>query len=154
MNRRGGVKVRDSVLLKLLTGRSPSWLEVERGAENASMVRLARGPFLAASSPEGVGLPWLNRFLLTPKLERSIAARDHVASLSALRRSLFIEAAIVLMVIALVAWLRPWKCRHRCKRRGPNGASRRRAKSALSFVIAVVQELRPEGRAISVLCEG
>lgn len=52
-----------------------------------------------------LGLAALNRFHLTPLLERSTQAGDHAAALVALRRSLGVEASIALAIFALVAWL-------------------------------------------------
>ncbi|MCA1652797.1 MAG: copper homeostasis membrane protein CopD [Sphingomicrobium sp.] len=51
-----------------------------------------------------LGLASLNRFRLTPSLERSIAD-DHLAALAKLRLSLAIETACVVTILALVAWL-------------------------------------------------
>lgn len=52
-----------------------------------------------------LGLASLNRFRLTPAFERSIAAGDHAGALGALRRSLGVETACVVSILALVAWL-------------------------------------------------
>ena len=52
-----------------------------------------------------LGLASLNRFRLSPAFERSIAADDHGAALGALRASLGIETACVVVVLGLVAWL-------------------------------------------------
>lgn len=52
-----------------------------------------------------LGLAWLNRFRLTPIFERSIAATDHRGALRALRASLAVETACVVVILALVAWL-------------------------------------------------
>jgi putative copper resistance protein D len=46
-----------------------------------------------------------NRFRLVPHFERSLASTDHSAALGALRRSLAIETACAVAVLALVAWL-------------------------------------------------
>lgn len=52
-----------------------------------------------------LGLAAVNRFQLTPRLGRVLANPDrHAAPLAALRRSVVIETAIGLIVLALVAW--------------------------------------------------
>ncbi|RYY09726.1 MAG: copper resistance protein CopD, partial [Alphaproteobacteria bacterium] len=52
-----------------------------------------------------LGLALLNRFRLTPSLERSIAAADRRGALRTLRLSLAIESASIVTILALVAWL-------------------------------------------------
>ena len=52
-----------------------------------------------------LGLASLNRFRLTPGFERSIATDDHRGALSALRASLAVETACVVLILALIAWL-------------------------------------------------
>jgi putative copper resistance protein D len=52
-----------------------------------------------------LGLASLNRFRLTPAFERSIAAADYRGALGTLRRSLAVEAACAITILALVAWL-------------------------------------------------
>jgi putative copper resistance protein D len=52
-----------------------------------------------------LGLASLNRFRLTPAFERSIAAANHRGALGTLRRSLAVEAACAITILALVAWL-------------------------------------------------
>lgn len=52
-----------------------------------------------------LGLALLNRFRLTPALERSIAGGDHRDALVALRWSLAVETSCVVFVLGLVAWL-------------------------------------------------
>ncbi|MGE8412552.1 MAG: copper homeostasis membrane protein CopD [Pseudomonas sp.] len=52
-----------------------------------------------------LGFAALNRFHLTPLLERSIQTGDPAPVLVALRRSLRMEASIALAIFALVAWL-------------------------------------------------
>ena len=52
-----------------------------------------------------LGLASLNRFRLTPAFERSIAAANHRGALGMLRRSLAVEAACAITILALVAWL-------------------------------------------------
>lgn len=52
-----------------------------------------------------LGLAWLNRFRLTPALQVSIARGDHAGALAALRLSIGVESACVVLILALVAWL-------------------------------------------------
>ncbi|WP_298814272.1 copper homeostasis membrane protein CopD [uncultured Sphingomonas sp.] len=52
-----------------------------------------------------LGLASLNRFRLTPALERSIAAADLRGALGTLLRSLAIEGGCAITILALVAWL-------------------------------------------------
>ena len=52
-----------------------------------------------------LGLASLNRFRLTPAVERSIAAADHGRALGSLRASLAVETACAFVILALVAWL-------------------------------------------------
>lgn len=52
-----------------------------------------------------LGLASLNRFRLSPAFERSIAADDHGSALGALRTSLAVETACVVMILGLIAWL-------------------------------------------------
>lgn len=52
-----------------------------------------------------LGLAALNRFRLTPRFEATIAAGDHGGALGALRRSLAVETASIVAILALVAWL-------------------------------------------------
>ena len=52
-----------------------------------------------------LGLASLNRFRLTPAFERSIATGRHASALGVLRCSLGLETAIVVSILALVAWL-------------------------------------------------
>lgn len=52
-----------------------------------------------------LGLATLNRSHLTPLLQRSLAQGDHAAVCTALRRSIALEFAAVLAILALVAWL-------------------------------------------------
>ena len=52
-----------------------------------------------------LGLASLNRFRLTPRFERSIAAADHQGALAALRGSLALETACAVAILGLVAWL-------------------------------------------------
>jgi putative copper resistance protein D len=52
-----------------------------------------------------LGLASLNRFRLMPAFERSIAAADHRGALGTLRRSLAVEAACAVAILALVSWL-------------------------------------------------
>lgn len=52
-----------------------------------------------------LGLASLNRFGLTPTFQRSIASNNHRGALSALRQSLAVETACIVVILALVAWL-------------------------------------------------
>jgi putative copper resistance protein D len=52
-----------------------------------------------------IALAALNRFRLTPYFEKSIANADHRGALTALRRSLALETALVVGILGLVAWL-------------------------------------------------
>jgi putative copper resistance protein D len=52
-----------------------------------------------------LGLASLNRFRLTPTFERAIDGADHRGALGALRLSLVVETACILMILGLVAWL-------------------------------------------------
>jgi copper resistance protein D len=52
-----------------------------------------------------LGLAAVNRYVLSPRLERATATSDHTHAARALRRSLATEAAFGFVVLALVAWL-------------------------------------------------
>jgi putative copper resistance protein D len=52
-----------------------------------------------------LSLAALNRFVLTPRLQRAIASLDPASALAALRKSLLVEAAAGLSVLFLVSWL-------------------------------------------------
>jgi copper resistance protein D len=52
-----------------------------------------------------LGLASLNRFRLTPFFQRAISTGDHRGALAILRRSLVLEAACAIVIVALVAWL-------------------------------------------------
>ena len=52
-----------------------------------------------------LALAALNQFRLTPSFEKSIANADHRGALTALRRSLAVETALVVGILGLVAWL-------------------------------------------------
>lgn len=52
-----------------------------------------------------LALAAVNRFRLTPRLRDAIGTGDHGSAMSALRRSLALETAAGLVVLALVAWL-------------------------------------------------
>lgn len=52
-----------------------------------------------------LGLAALNRWHLTPLLQRSLAAGDHRAARHALRRSITLEFGAVVLILGLVAWL-------------------------------------------------
>lgn len=52
-----------------------------------------------------LSLAALNRFVLTPRLQRALASLDPASALAALRRSLLVESAAGLSVLILVSWL-------------------------------------------------
>ena len=52
-----------------------------------------------------LGFASLNRFRLTPAIERSIAAADNARALGALRLSLAIETTCAVVILGLVGWL-------------------------------------------------
>ena len=52
-----------------------------------------------------LSLAALNRFVLTPRLQRALASFDPASALAALRRSLLVESAAGLSVLILVSWL-------------------------------------------------
>lgn len=47
----------------------------------------------------------VNRFHLTPLLERSIQADTHIVAINALRRSMILELSVAVIIMGLVAWL-------------------------------------------------
>ena len=91
----------------VVTGLVNSWMLV--GVNNVGALgttlygRLLLGKLALFAAM--LGLAALNRFRLTPAFERSIAADDHRSALGALRRSLGIETACVIAILALVGWL-------------------------------------------------
>ncbi|BCQ61920.1 putative copper resistance protein D [Pseudomonas sp. NFPP10] len=52
-----------------------------------------------------LALAALNRWHLTPQLQRSLQTGDHRPAIAALRRSLTLEASMAVLVLCLVAWL-------------------------------------------------
>jgi copper resistance protein D len=91
----------------VVTGLVNGWLLVGPGNLPKLAVTLY-GQFLIAKLTlfgAMLALASLNRFRLTPAFERSIEAADHRGALGALRRSLAVEAACAVMILALVAWL-------------------------------------------------
>ncbi|GAC1575581.1 MAG: copper homeostasis membrane protein CopD [Sphingomicrobium sp.] len=52
-----------------------------------------------------LGLAALNRFRLTPDLEKALASDHHPSAVGVLRRSLLTETSFVIAILALVAWL-------------------------------------------------
>jgi putative copper resistance protein D len=91
----------------VVTGLLNSWLLIGMGNLPNLPFTLYGQLLLAKLALFGVmlGLASLNRFRLTPAIERSIAAGDHRGALGALRRSLAIETTCAVTVLALVAWL-------------------------------------------------
>jgi putative copper resistance protein D len=52
-----------------------------------------------------IALAALNRFHLSPLLERSVQNGEYSVAASALRRSLAFELSMAIVIVALVAWL-------------------------------------------------
>ncbi|WP_053163502.1 copper homeostasis membrane protein CopD [Pseudomonas sp. P1.8] len=52
-----------------------------------------------------IGLATLNRFYLSPSLERSVVAGDFSLAATALRKSVMIESTCAVVIVCLVAWL-------------------------------------------------
>ncbi|PMZ88475.1 MULTISPECIES: copper homeostasis membrane protein CopD [unclassified Pseudomonas] len=52
-----------------------------------------------------IGLATLNRFYLSPSLERSVVAGDFSLAATALRKSVVIESTCAVVIVCLVAWL-------------------------------------------------
>ncbi|MFS2159769.1 copper homeostasis membrane protein CopD [Pseudomonas sp. Pseusp122] len=52
-----------------------------------------------------IGLATLNRFYLSPSLERSVVDGDYSRAVTALRKSVVIESTCAVVIICLVAWL-------------------------------------------------
>ena len=91
----------------VVTGLVNGWLLVGPGNVLALGATLYGRLLLAklAMFVAMLGLAALNRFRLTPSFEGSIAAADHRGALRALRASLAVETACVVVILALVAWL-------------------------------------------------
>ncbi len=91
----------------VVTGLLNSWLLIGMGNLPNLPFTLYGQLLLAKLALFGVmlGLASLNRFRLTPAVERSIAFSDHRGALRALRRSLALEATCAITILALVAWL-------------------------------------------------
>lgn len=91
----------------IVTGLFNTWLLVGLGnlpklaASLYGQLLLAKLVLLGAM----LVLASLNRFLLTPALEQATLGDDQRGALRALRRSLGIEAACAITILALVAWL-------------------------------------------------
>lgn len=47
----------------------------------------------------------VNRFHLSPLLERSIQADTHTVAINALRRSMILEFSVAVIIMGLIAWL-------------------------------------------------
>ena len=91
----------------IVTGLVNGWALVGTG-NIASLGATLYGRFLVAKLAlfaAMLGVASLNRFRLTPALKRSIASTDHGRALATLRRSLALETALAVAVLALVAWL-------------------------------------------------
>ena len=52
-----------------------------------------------------IGLATLNRFYLSPSLERSLDAGDYSMAATVLRRSVVLESTCAVIIVCLVAWL-------------------------------------------------
>lgn len=52
-----------------------------------------------------IGLATLNRFYLSPSLERSVEAGEYSLAATALRKSVLIESTCAVVIVSLVAWL-------------------------------------------------
>lgn len=90
-----------------VTGLVNGWVLVGIG-NLAALPGSTYGQFLIAKLALFIamlGLASLNRFRLTPAFERSIALNDHGRALGALRTSLAVESACVVVILGLVAWL-------------------------------------------------
>lgn len=91
----------------VLTGLVNGWFLV--GPDHAlTAISTAWGAVLVAKLAVFalmLSLAALNRFVLTPRLERSLAGLDPTSALLALRRSLLVESAAGLSVLVLVSWL-------------------------------------------------
>ena len=91
----------------LATGLVNSWALV--GIDHvSSLVSATYGRVLLAKIglfAAMLGLAALNRFRLTPALGRGLAKDDAAPALASLKRSLALETAAALAIVALVAWL-------------------------------------------------
>jgi len=91
----------------VVTGLVNSWFMIGIG-NLASLPTTLYGQLLIAKLAlfaVMLALAALNRFRLTPAFEQSIAAADHRGALGELRKSLAVETACVIVILALVAWL-------------------------------------------------
>lgn len=91
----------------VVTGLINAWLLV--GPDNiAALGTTLYGQLLLAKLAlfaTMLGLAALNRFRLKPRFYTSIAAVDHSRAMGALRRSLAVETACIVIILGLVAWL-------------------------------------------------
>lgn len=90
----------------VFTGLVNTWLLVGLG-NIAALATTLYGQLLLAKLAlftVMLGLAALNRFRLTPQFEAAIAEGDDRVALGSLRRSLMIEAACILTILALVGW--------------------------------------------------
>lgn len=91
----------------VITGMVNAWLLVGIG-NVATLATTLYGQLLLAKLALFVamlGLAALNRYRLTPAFECSIAGADDRSALGALRGSLAIESACIVVILGLVAWL-------------------------------------------------
>ena len=91
----------------VVTGLINAWLLIGFG-NLPSLATTAYGRLLIAKLAlfgAMLGLASLNRFRLTPAFERSVDTGDHRGTLRTLRKSLAVETACVVTILALVSWL-------------------------------------------------
>jgi putative copper resistance protein D len=91
----------------VLTGLYNGWMLIGIGNVSALASTLYGQLFILKMALFGamLGLASLNRFRLTPTFERAIDSADLHDALGALRVSLVVEAACIIVILALVAWL-------------------------------------------------
>jgi putative copper resistance protein D len=91
----------------VVTGLFNGWMLIGIGNVGALAITLYGQLLLVKSTlfAAMLGLASLNRFRLTPAFERSIDGADHRGALGALRSSLMVETACVVVILGLVAWL-------------------------------------------------
>jgi putative copper resistance protein D len=91
----------------VVTGLVNVWLLVGIGHLSSLASTLYGQLLIAKLALFGVmlGLASLNRYRLTPRFEAAIVTADHRGALGVLRRSLAVETACVVAILAFVAWL-------------------------------------------------
>lgn len=95
------------VALILLSGLVNGWMLVGPANLGGLLTSLYGNLLLAKLALFGgmLALAAANRFRLTPSLERKLGGGDHVAAVTALRRSLAMETGAAVLILLLVAWL-------------------------------------------------